>query len=67
MSTATEQAESPVRPLTVLGEEERMFQQAVRQFARDQIAPHVREMDEAGLFRKDLLKQFFDRGLMGID
>lgn len=67
MSTAIEQAESPVRPLTVLGEEEKMFQQAVRQFARDEIGPHVREMDEAGLFRKDLLKQFFNQGLMGIE
>jgi butyryl-CoA dehydrogenase/short/branched chain acyl-CoA dehydrogenase len=67
MSTAIEQAESPVRPLTVLGEEEKMFQQAVRRFAREEIAPRVREMDEAGLFRKDLLKQFFELGLMGIE
>ena len=54
-------------PLTQLSEEERMFQSAVRKFARERIAPHVRAMDEAGQFRKDLLKEIFDMGLMGID
>ncbi|MGE5646527.1 MAG: acyl-CoA dehydrogenase [Acidobacteriota bacterium] len=51
----------------LLSEEERMFQSAVRQFARERIAPRVREMDEAGVFRKDLLGQFFELGLMGIE
>src|ERR1700724_1030386 len=65
-------AQSPVSeiapaPLTRLGEEERLFQSTVRRFAREQIAPHVREMDEAALFRKDILRQFFDLGLMGIE
>lgn len=59
-------AESP-RPLTALSEEERFFQSAVRKFAREEIAPHVREMDEAAIFRKDLIRQFFDLGLMGIE
>ena len=54
-------------PLTHLSEEERMFQAAVRKFARERIAPHVREMDELGSFRKDVLKEIFDMGLMGID
>ncbi len=54
-------------PLTHLSEEERMFQSTVRKFARERIAPHVREMDEAGLFRKDLIKEFFELGLMAID
>jgi short-chain 2-methylacyl-CoA dehydrogenase len=56
-----------VTPLTALNEEERMFQTAVRQFASREIAPHVREMDEAGVFRTDLLRQFFELGLMGIE
>ena len=34
--------------LTVLSDEEKLFQSNVRRFAREQIAPHVREMDEAG-------------------
>src|SRR6201985_3543025 len=54
-------------PLTQLTEEETMFQSTVRQFAREEIRPHVREMDEAGVFRKDLIQQFFAMGLMGIE
>src|SRR5437667_4417321 len=53
--------------LTVLSEEERLFQSNVRRFASEQIAPHVREMDEAAQFRKDILRQFFELGLMGIE
>ena len=53
--------------LTVLSEEERLFQSNVRRFASEQIAPHVREMDEAALFRKEILRQFFELGLMGIE
>jgi alkylation response protein AidB-like acyl-CoA dehydrogenase len=56
-----------VSPLTRLNEEERMFQSVVRKFAREQVGPHVREMDEAGVFRKDLLASFFELGLMGIE
>jgi len=53
--------------LTVLQEEERLFQDAVRRFARERIAPHARQMDEEGKFRKDLLAEMFEMGLMGID
>src|SRR5947199_3155544 len=55
------------RPMTALTEDEKLFQSTVRRFARAEIAPHVREMDEAGVFRKDILRQFFDLGLMGIE
>jgi len=53
--------------LSVLSEEEALFQASVRQFARERVAPHVRAMDESGVFRKDLLKELFDLGLMSID
>ena len=53
--------------LTQLSEEETMFQSSVRQFARERLVPHVRAMDEAGVFRKDLIQEFFDLGLMGIE
>ena len=66
MQTAAQQ-EGVVRPLTVLSEEERMFRDTVRRFAKEQVGPHVREMDEAGVFRKDILKKLFDVGLMGIE
>src|SRR5437773_5809178 len=64
---ASEQTEVRPAPLTQLSEEEKLFQSTVRRFAREQIGPHVREMDEAGVFRKDILRQFFDLGLMGIE
>jgi len=54
-------------PLTALSEDERFFQQTVRKFARDEIRPYVREMDEAGVFRKEIIRQFFEMGLMGIE
>lgn len=54
-------------PLTRLSEEERLFQAVVARFARERLAPHVRAMDEAGLFRKDLLHEFFELGLMAVE
>jgi short-chain 2-methylacyl-CoA dehydrogenase len=63
----TSQLETAHLPLTSLNEEERMFRDAVRQFAREQIRPYVREMDDAAVFRKDIIRQFFEMGLMGIE
>ncbi|MEO8127682.1 MAG: acyl-CoA dehydrogenase, partial [Bryobacteraceae bacterium] len=56
-----------MQPLTQLSEEERMFQLSVRRFAREQIGPHAREMDETSTFRKDILTKMFEMGLMGIE
>jgi alkylation response protein AidB-like acyl-CoA dehydrogenase len=64
---ASAQTEARPSPVTQLSEEENMFQATVRRFAREQIAPHVREMDEAAVFRKDIIRQFFELGLMGIE
>jgi len=44
-----------------------MFQDSVRRFAAERLAPHVRAMDEAGVFRKELLGEMFELGLMAID
>ncbi len=63
----TAQEAAAPRPLTALSEDERLFQQTVRKFAREEIRPHVRAMDEAGVFRKEIIQQFFDLGLMGIE
>jgi short/branched chain acyl-CoA dehydrogenase len=52
--------------LTVLQEEERLFQDAVRRFARERISPHVRQMDKEGKFCQDLISEMFETGLMGI-
>jgi short/branched chain acyl-CoA dehydrogenase len=54
-------------PLTQLSEEEELFQATVAQFARERLAPHVRQMDEAGVFREDLLRELFELGLMAVD
>lgn len=56
-----------VAPLTVLQEEEILFQASVRQFAKERLAPQVRRMDEEGKFQPELLKEMFALGLMGID
>jgi butyryl-CoA dehydrogenase/short/branched chain acyl-CoA dehydrogenase len=66
MQSSVTQADTP-RPLTALSEEERFFQSTVRKFAREEIAPRVREMDESGVFRKEIIGQFFQLGLMGIE
>ena len=55
------------RVLTHLDEEELLFQASVRRFAQEQVLPYVRDMDELGSFRKTLLTQLFDLGLMGIE
>jgi alkylation response protein AidB-like acyl-CoA dehydrogenase len=67
MATITETIHTSAPPLSVLSGEEKMFQATVRRFARERIGPHVREMDESGVFRKDLLKEMFELGLMGIE
>src|ERR1700675_2330781 len=67
MPSVAETAHLAPTPLTVLSDEEKMFQSTVRRFARERIGPHVREMDEAGVFRKDLLREMFELGLMGIE
>ena len=54
-------------PLTQLSEEETMFQASVRRFAAERLSPHVRAMDDAGVFRKELLTELFELGLMAID
>jgi len=54
-------------PLTQLSEEESMFQASVRRFAAERLAPHVRSMDDAGIFRKELITELFDLGLMAVD
>ena len=53
--------------LTQLSEEERLFRDTVRRFALEKIRPHVREMDEQGKFRRDLIEQFFELGLMSVE
>jgi len=54
-------------PLTVLGEDEQMFRDAVRDFATSEISPRVHAMDTAQAMDPDLIPQLFEMGLMGIE
>lgn len=53
--------------LTQLTDEEVMFQEAVREFARSEVAPRVTAMDEACVMDPDLIRQLFELGLMGVE
>ncbi len=65
MTTAIETM--PGAPLTQLSEEEQMFQQSVRDFAVERIRPLVHEMDHAATMSPDLIRSFFELGIMGIE
>src|SRR6267143_715428 len=54
-------------PLTVLSEEEQMFQQSVREFAIERIRPLVHQMDHDAQMDPGLIKSFFELGIMGIE
>ncbi|MCA2961701.1 MAG: acyl-CoA dehydrogenase [Silvanigrellales bacterium] len=54
-------------PLTALKDDEKMFQKAVLDFARQEIAPLVSKMDETETMDKELIQKLFDMGLMAIE
>jgi alkylation response protein AidB-like acyl-CoA dehydrogenase len=54
-------------PLTSLSEDEVLFRDNIRQFAEERVRPLAKEMDEKGIFDKELIQQFFQLGLMGIE
>jgi butyryl-CoA dehydrogenase/short/branched chain acyl-CoA dehydrogenase len=58
---------SSIAPLTVLTEEERMFQAAAREFTQKEIRPHVERMDREGVFHHELIDKFFNQGFMGLE
>src|SRR3974377_1168906 len=60
-------ADMPPAPLVALTEDETLFRDTVRQFAEETVKPHVKEMEEKGVFEPALIKNFFELGLMGIE
>ena len=54
-------------PVTQLSEDERLFADAVRGFARLEVAPLVRLMDEAQHMNAELVEKMFALGLIGIE
>ena len=66
MPETTLQTAAPA-PLTTMTEDEILFRDNIRQFADEKVRPLVKEMDEKGVFEKDLIHDFFQLGLMGIE
>jgi short-chain 2-methylacyl-CoA dehydrogenase len=54
-------------PLTLLSEEEQMFQSSVRDFAVERIRPLVHKMDHDAAMDRELIRSFFDLGVMGVE
>jgi len=50
-----------------MSDDDVLFQATVRKFARDEIAPRARQMDESVELPADLLRQLFELGLMSIE
>jgi len=67
MSEAVVQSHAAPAPLIALTEDETLFRENIRQFAEEKIRPHVREMDEKGVFDPTIISQFFQLGLMSIE
>jgi len=53
--------------LSQLSEDETMFRDAITEFAKREVLPHVMEMDEKQKMRPEIIKGAFDLGLMGIE
>ncbi|MCH2449871.1 MAG: acyl-CoA dehydrogenase [Gracilimonas sp.] len=62
-----EQTDQLIPPLTQLTEDEQMLKEAAADFAAASIKPLVEEMDEKAKLDPDLIREFFEMGLMGID
>jgi alkylation response protein AidB-like acyl-CoA dehydrogenase len=67
MAEVLTQAAPPPQPLVALTDDEVLFRENVRQFADQSIRPKVKEMDEKGMFDQQIIDQFFQLGLMGIE
>jgi alkylation response protein AidB-like acyl-CoA dehydrogenase len=55
------------KALTTLGEDERQFQEMVRDFAEEKVRPRVENMDHEGKLDPGLMREVFDLGIMGIE
>lgn len=54
-------------PISHLSDDEKMFRDEVKKFARESIAPKVMQMDETEILDPGLMSQCFELGLMGIE
>ncbi|KZT20618.1 mitochondrial acyl-CoA dehydrogenase [Neolentinus lepideus HHB14362 ss-1] len=58
---------SELNSLHTFTDEENMLRESVQRFAQDMVAPKVREMDEAEMMDRGIIKGLFEQGLMGIE
>jgi butyryl-CoA dehydrogenase len=54
-------------PLTHFSDDETAFRDAVAGFAAEDVKPRVQSMERAGKIDPDLIKKYFEMGLMGIE
>jgi short-chain 2-methylacyl-CoA dehydrogenase len=54
-------------PITVFTQDEQMTRDAVKQWARDELRPVVRDMDNEGKLRPHVLQRLFEQGFMGME
>lgn len=54
-------------PLTRFTEDEQMFKEATGEFADTVVKPLAQEMEQNAALNSELIKQFFEMGLMGIE
>lgn len=54
-------------PITVFTEDEQMIRDAVRQWAREELQPVVREMDNEGKLKSAVIDSLFQQGFMGME
>ena len=58
---------TPHPPLTIFSEDEELFRDAVTGFADEHVRPRVQQMERNGKLDPDLVRKFFEMGLMGIE
>ena len=66
MPSAIRSTSSRMTALTQLSSDETLFRETIRDFARTEIGPLVRSMDEQQHFDPALLRKLFELGVMGI-
>jgi short-chain 2-methylacyl-CoA dehydrogenase len=54
-------------PVTTFSEDEEMIRQAARAWARSELLPVVREMDNDAKLKPEILQSLFDQGFMGME
>lgn len=64
MSSTTDMRIAPLNQLT---EDEQMLKDAAAEFAATVVGPHVHEMDQQAKIKPEIIKAFFEQGLMGIE